>query len=146
MSRIDYFEIETEIAEILKADATIGGVQVTVEDDLNLEVGPWVSIYLERRDPTAGQPLAAGTRTRMQLRFSIWCWQYSLDSITEACKNRDDLVGKVEVVLMANRSLNSKVNYSWLEGGEIQSARVPDTSGYVAGGEVVVIAEVMAST
>jgi len=146
MPRVDYYDIEVEMLQILKADTTLQGVQITVEDDFELDTGAWVAIYLDRRDPTEGQSLSAGTRTRYNLYFSIWCWQYSLESTSQAARFRDDLIGKVEIALMKNRTLNNKVSHMWIEGGEMPSARLPGSKGHVAGGEIVVVAEVIAST
>lgn len=148
MSRVDYYDLATEIREILIADDTLEGVQVTVEDDAPLDSGPWVSVVLVNRSTPMGQPLAGGTRTRFNVRFSLWCWQFSLESTGVASKLRDDLVGKVEIALMANRTLNNKVASSWLEGGDMMSERVQNDniSGYIAGGEVILIADITAST
>lgn len=148
MSRVDYYDIATELAEVLIADSTMEGVQVTVEDDAPLDSGPWVSVFIENRSTPSGQPLAAGTKTRFQIRFGIWCWQFSLESIGVASRLRDDLVGRVEIVLMKNRTLNNKVSHSWLEGGDMMSERIQNdnASGFIAGGEIIMIAEITAST
>ncbi len=148
MARVNYYDIANEIKEVLIADPTLGGVQVTVEDDAPLDTGPWVSVGIINRSTPTGQPLAAGTRTRFNIRFSLWCWQFSLESTGVASRLRDDLVGKVEIVLMKNRTLNSKVSYGWLEGGDMMSERIQNdnVSGYVAGGEVTLVVEITAST
>lgn len=147
MARIDYYAIETEIKTILDADATLTGTLITVEDELlfGAERTPWVGVFLERRD-AGDQSLSSGQRTRYNLRFSIWCWEYSLESISKAIQLRDDLLGKVEVALMGNRTLNGKVSTSWLEGGDLPSARVPESNGFVSGGEIILIADVTATT
>lgn len=147
MARIDYFGLEDEIGKIFRADSTLEGVKVTVEDDVEFEVGPLITIYIDRRDPTDGQSLSAGTRTRYLLRIIIWCWQYSLESLSNAIRLRDDLLGKVELVLMKNRTVSGKVQSLWLGGGELPSARIEDDApGYIAGGEIIVTMEVSATT
>lgn len=145
---MDYYDIANEIAEVLKADSTMDGVQVTVEDDAPLDSGPWVSIGIVNRSTPPSQPLAAGTKTRFQIRIGVWCWQFSLESTGVASRLRDDLVGKVEIALMKNRTLNNKVSFSWLEGGDMMSERIQNDnmSGFIAGGEIVMVAEITAST
>ena len=147
MARLDYYAIETAIKTLLEADATLAGTVVTVEDELlfGAERTPWVGIFLDRRDP-GEQSLSAGTRTRYNIRLSIWCWEYSMESISKAIQLRDDLVGKVEVALMKQRTLNDTVTKSWIEGGELPSARVPDNNGFVSGGEIILIADASATT
>lgn len=147
MARIPYYEIENEIAEILRADEELQSVNVTVEDVTEMEAGAWIGIYLLGRTvPPDGQPLAAGTRTRFRLDIALWCWEYSLDSMADAVRKRDDLVGKVELTLMANRTFNNLVNYSFLNGGELQTAQLDETAGFIAGGEILVQADITAST
>lgn len=146
MSKVSYFDIETEIASILTSDITLNGVNITVESVTELDAGSWVGIYLVGRDVPDGQPLANGTLMRYRLNFILWCWEYSLESITDAIQRRDDLVGRVEVALMKNRTLNNSVNYSFIEGGELQSAQIAETSGYIAGGEIILKADITFST
>ena len=146
MAKIPYFEIENEISEILRADSTLEGVNITVEDVTDIEAGAWVGIYLLGRSVPEGQPLAAGTKTRFRLDIALWCWEYSLDSMADAIRKRDDLIGKVEIVLMANRTFNNMVDYSFLGGGELQSAQLDETAGFIAGGEILVQADITAST
>lgn len=149
MARVDYYAIEQAIQTLLQGAASLSGVVVTVEEELlfGAEATPWVGIYLERRDaPSDQQSLSAGQRTRFRLRFSIWCWEYSLESVAKAIQLRDDLLGKVEVVLMGDRTLGNTVSTSWLEGGEMPSARLPGGSGWVSGGEIVLVADALATT
>lgn len=149
MARVDYYAIELAIQTILQSAPSLSGVVVTVEEELlfGAEITPWVGIYLDRRDAPANlQSLSAGQRTRFLLRFSVWCWEFSLESVAKAIQLRDDLLGKVEIVLMDNRTLNGTVNKSWLEGGEMPSARLPGGSGWVSGGEIVLVADAIATT
>lgn len=148
MARVDYYAIETAVQAILQADATLAGTTVVVEGELvfGSEQTPWVGIYLDRRDaPADRQRIAAGTRTVFLIRLALWCWEYSVEGEAKAIQLRDDLVGKVEVALMANRTLSGTVTTSWLEGGELPSGRLPET-GWVSGGEIVLIAEAKATT
>lgn len=147
MAKVDYFAIASEVKTVLAADSALTGVQVTVEDEPPLDSGPWVAVYLESRTPTDRQSLSAGKRTRFRLRMSVWCWQFSLESTAKAAQLRDNLVGLVEISLMGNRTLNDKVGCIWLEGGQLLSEQIKSEtmSGFVAGGEIVVIADVVAS-
>jgi hypothetical protein len=149
MPRVDYFAIESGIETVLNADATLAGVTVAVEDELvfGAATSSWVGIYLDRRDaPENRQRLAAGQQTVFLLRFVLWCWEYSLEGIAKAIQRRDDLMGKVEVALMKQRTLNGTVTTSWLEGGEMPSGRVPGQTGWASGGEIRLVAEVKATT
>lgn len=148
MAKVDYYGIVNEIGVILNTDTELFGVQITVEDEPPLDSGPWVAVYLENRTPTSGQSISAGTRTRFQLRMSVWCWQFSIESTGRAAQLRDELVGKVEIALMKNRTLNDKVGSIWLDGGQLLSEQIKSDSisGFIAGGEIIVLAEVVAIT
>ncbi|HEV8639643.1 MAG TPA: hypothetical protein VGV13_00915 [Methylomirabilota bacterium] len=147
MARVDYFAIEQAIQTVLKAAPDLSGTQVVIEEELQFgsEATPRVGIYLMRRDAPSGlQALAAGQQTRFLVRFEIRCAAYSLDAVATAISLRDDLVGKVEVALMASRSLNGTVISSWLEGGDLPSAQTGD--GWTSRGDVILIADVKATT
>src|SRR5437870_418093 len=151
MPRIDYFAIEQGIQTILQADAALAalGARVVIEEELPFlaETGPWVGIYLERREaPRDLQALAGGQQTRFLVRLTIWCSQFSLKSIAEAIHLRDDLVGKVEIALMSDRRLNGTVSTSWLDGGDLPSAKNADAGGWLSRGEVLLVADVKATT
>jgi len=112
------------------------------------ESTPWVGVYLDRREVPQRQSLSAGTRTRMQLTFSLWVWCFSLE-LQEAIKQRDFHIGSLELVLMANRTINEMVDTSWLSGGRMPSAKVRADSGasggFISGGEILIVADVVAS-
>ena len=146
MARVDYYVIEQEIQRILQDELI--GVTITVETDQPMDSHPWVSVYLMSREAPSGQPIAAGTQTRFRLRFSVWCWCWSLESSEAAAKLRDGLLGDVEIALMKHRKLGNMVLSSWLEGGEMSVTNYQDDAGvtaYVSGGEVVLVAEVLAA-
>ena len=48
--------------------------------------------------------------------------------------------------LMKERTLRGTVNKSWLEGGEMPSARLPNGGGFISGGEVILLADVLSTT
>lgn len=146
MPRIDYFGIETEMQDILKSDSDLANVTVEVEDGPEtLERCPFIEIRLLRTDaPAEIQRVAAGQQTRFEIRFSVLCWEYSLESIRDARKKRNDLLGKAQVVLMKNRTLNDKVSNLRLEGGEMW--RSEGETGFGSTAEIIVICEANATT
>ena len=148
MARVDYFGIEEAIKSILDADADLAGVEVLIEEELTIQRGNVVGIYLDDRDaPNEDQSLSAGTRTRFNVRFSIWCWHFGVGRDRRVpMEQRDDLIGKVEIALMKERTLNDTVNSSWLEGGEFLSGPDPTGNQFMSGASVMLIADVTAAT
>ena len=148
MARIDYFNIEEAIKSILDADADLADVEVLIEEELTIQRGNVVGIYLDDRDaPDEEQSLSAGTRTRFNVRFSIWCWHFGVGRDRRVpMQQRDDLVGKVEIALMKERTLNDTVNMSWLEGGEFLSGPDPTGDQFMSGASVILIVNVVGTT
>jgi len=148
MARVDYFSIETAIKTILDADADLAGVAILIEEELTVQRGNVVGIYLDDRDASdPDQSLSAGTRTRFNVRFSIWCWHFGVGRDRRVpMEQRDDLVGKVEIALMKERTLNDTVNMSWLEGGEFLSGPDPTGNQFMSGASIILVADVVAST
>lgn len=148
MARLDYYAIEEKIAEILRADPLLSGVEVRVEGELDFQAGlaPWVGVYLDRRDP-AQQVLDAGRSTTYRLRFTLWAWTVSIEAIADAIRARDELLGKLETVLMNNRTIGDLVSMSWIEGGEMPSGKLEGNTGgiYMSGAEIALIAEARTS-
>lgn len=143
MAAIDYYGIEDTIRSTL-ATACGSGVNVTAEVQQPMDTKPWVSIYLTGRTAPEDQPIAAGTRQRYQLNFSIWVWCWSLDNPAKAAEARDDLIGTVETALMNNRNMGGAIDTGYLQGGSFETAK-DDRNIHVAGGEVVFVAEARAS-
>lgn len=146
MARVDYWGIAQAIQRVLQEETALQGVQVTIEDEglFGAEATPWVGIYIEGRTaPPDMQVLAAGRRTRMLVRFALWCWYMALET-EAAMRGRDDLVGKVEIALMRDRTFEGAVATAWLEGGELPSARLQQGSGFVSGAEIALICDVTA--
>lgn len=150
MAKVDYWDVENEIAAILRAHESMYEVTVLVEPEMTFssEMTPWLGIYMESRMAPSGQSLSAGRKQRYILDFRIWVWCFSLD-VSEAIQRRNSLVGVVELVLMGNRTLNDKVDMSWIEGGRLPSARLPQSatmdSGILSGGEIILKADVSGS-
>ena len=148
MARVDYFSIETAIKTILDADADLASVSVLIEEELTVQRGNVIGIYLDDRDAAEqDQSLSAGTRTRFNVRFSIWCWHFGVGRDRRVpMEQRDDLVGKVEIALMKERSLNSTVDTSWLEGGEFLSGPDPTGKQFMSGASIILVADVTGTT
>jgi hypothetical protein len=145
---VDYWGIREACQAVLQADADLTGVTVLVEEEflLSAEMAPVVFIYLEDRTAEAGeQRLAAGTRTDFQLNFNLWCGDFSLNGLPDAIERRDSLIGKVEVALMRQRTLDGAVGKLWLTGGQLFDARGQD-AGFLAWGEVRFTASVSGTT
>ena len=147
MARIDYFAIELEIQKVLLQDAILVGagvVHVVVEEDLvtSPEMCPWIGIYISDRE-SAGGPIAAGTQQRFRVRYEVWCFEHAME-VPEAAKARDDIMGKVEVALLKNPTLNGKVTSMAITGGTFDSGRVD--AGFLMGGSIVLEIEKKATT
>ncbi len=145
MSRIDYYSIEKELQFILQNEPSLNEVTVLVEEmpELAADMSPFISIFLDRREVPSGQPIAGGTRQRMLLKLSVWCYVVEIESVEAACKKRDDLVGKVEVALMNNRTINDSINHMMIDGGEFDNVSIQSV-GLAMGGSVVVLLDVTA--
>mgnify|MGYP001566743466 FL=1 len=147
MARINYYNIEAQIKAVLDADANLTGTTILVEEEIAVQRGNIVGIYLDDRSaPSDLQSISAGTRTRLYVQFSIWCWHFGIGRDRRpAMQARDDLVGKVEIALMGNRNLNDTVNTSWLEGGEFISGPDPTGDQFMSGAQVRLTVDVTAS-
>lgn len=147
MARIDYADIQSEIKTVLTGDATLAGVTVEIERDMltSPEQCPYVAIFLERRQ-IFRRPIAAGTRMDYKIYFVLWCYEYQMESIEAASERRDDLIGKVEVALMKNTTLNGKVTTLTLtdDAGEFESAKTD--AGFLSGGSIRLEAVAKATT
>lgn len=150
MARVDYYAIELAIQTQLQAASGLTGVTVALEEELpfGMASDQTVEIYLERREAAADlQGLSAGRQTRFRLHLSLWCWGYSLESVAKACQIRDDLMGNVELALLGDHTFAGAVTSSWLEGGQFDTKESPGaTSGFSMGGQIILVADVKATT
>ncbi|MDZ4347913.1 MAG: hypothetical protein U1E51_36360 [Candidatus Binatia bacterium] len=148
MSAVDYQGIRDEIETVLSADARTEGARVYVEEEPQFGLSDHqsvIAVFMDSRGaPSGEQSVSAGMRTRFNLRVSFWVVAFSLDSYRKACDERDGLLGQLELVLMDNRTLGGKVAASWLEGGEMFSAKDPQSSVFTAIAEVVMTLDVSA--
>ena len=146
MARVDYYALETAVKTALEADAAVvatAGLVILVEEEVSMHRVPVVVITLaSRAAPDELQPLRAGKGTRFLVELVLFVYFYALD-VSEAARQRDDLVGKVEIALMNDRTLGGACNYLYLTGGTFVTAR--DESGFNSGAEVRVTVDVTAT-
>ena len=144
---VDYAGIRTALRTVLTASSSLSGVRIYIEQEPEIglpDAGLALAIFALSRSATSSQPAAAGKQTIYNLRTAIWTFSFNMESYEAACNSRDGLLGVLELVLMENRTISNKVASSWLEGGEIFSARHPDTGIFVAAAETILVSEVRA--
>jgi hypothetical protein len=145
---VAYSGIRDEIKGILEGDARTAGAKVFIEEDPQFGLADEqqvIFICLDRRTaPPAEQRLAAGMRTQYHLQCVLVTAYFSMESFKAACDGRDALLGQMELVLMANRTIGGKANSSWLEGGEMFSVRNPGSNVWAAVAETSLIIDVEA--
>lgn len=143
MARVDYYQIEENIKAALEASSDLSGIPVEIEREPAWNEGPSIYIYLDRRDAGIDrQSFSAGTRTVFSVQFKIWCFEYALE-IPVACQRRDDLLGKVEIALMANRSMVS--DSLVIQGGEFDNS-AGGRQGFFSGASIEVYLDATAVT
>ncbi|NJM10616.1 MAG: hypothetical protein HC889_00685 [Synechococcaceae cyanobacterium SM1_2_3] len=146
MSGINYAAIAQGIKTTLDTNLATRAPRpfVAVEEEIaNREL--WVGIYAQNRGAPADQQAVTIGRTRVLVQFNLWVWAFSME-LAAAFQRRDDLIGDCEVALMLDRTLNGTVNAMWLEGGRMARADDPANLGrFLAGGEIIAVAEVVAS-
>lgn len=146
MAAVDYSGIRDKLKDILEADARTSGARIFIEEEPQFGLADQqavIAVFMDRRDaPAPSQGLAAGKRTRYFLRLSLWVVAFSLENYKGACDRRDEVLGNLELVLMANRTIGDKVTSAWLEGGEMFSARDAQNTVYTAAAETVLVCEV----
>lgn len=149
MAAIDYVGIRDGVKTILDADALTSASRVYVEEEPQFGMadasGGVVAVFMDGRvpDPT-GQSLASGKRTNYHVSLTLWVAMFSMDSFKAAADARDALLANVELVLMKDRTIGGKAAASWLEGGQMLSARDSVSNTFVAAGEIKLVAQVSA--
>ena len=145
---VDYVGIRDEIETILQADTRTNEARIYIEEEPQFGLSDYTSaiaVFMDNRvTPIDVQSIGAGKRTRFNLRVSFWVVAFSMESYRKACDARDTLMGQLELVLMDNRTLTGKVATSWLEGGEMFSAKDQQTSTFTAVAEVAMVLDVSA--
>lgn len=153
MTAVNYSGIAKAIDEILQSDSRVMDLnpRILIEEDPSFiyglpdDGGRAVVILLEGRIPTSSQVMAAGTRTRYMVRVAVWSVGFSMNSFQEASEKRDEMLAQVELVLMANRTLNDTVAMQHLAGGQFLSAsQQGNTPPFASMAETIIEAEVSA--
>lgn len=151
MPGIDYNAIAEAFKDILESHPdmqTPDSPTVVIEPDVrfSMEEEPWIEIYfLGRRAVESDQRLAAGTETLYECRYLIFVATQHAESIADAVKARNDLISRVERVLMEDRTLRDTVGSLWLEGGNM--GRGPgENGGNIADGEIEVMVTAVSTT
>ena len=145
MPAVRYHEILDALRQIFESDPRTGDALVHIETDPTMDVvGAQKAILLvmDSRKPQDDQPIAAGKRTRYDLKIGIWAIGYAID-LGEAASIRDTLLGEIELVLMENRTIRDKVATSWLMGGDFVTANAE--KNIFSSAETILVAEVTAS-
>ena len=145
---VDYGGIRDQIKSILEGDARTSGAAIFIEEDPQFglsDVQQAIVICLDGRTaPPAEQRLAAGMRTQYHLQCVLVTVYFSMESFKAACDGRDTLLGQMELVLMANRTIGGKATSSWLEGGPMFSVRNPQSNVWAAVAETTLVIDVQA--
>lgn len=146
MSRVDYRAIGLKLKQVIEADQDLlYGIPVTLEEEFpfgQIENG-WIGVYMTGRGIREGQPLAIGRSMRMSVYFSVWCFGYNIGEQGGAFVQRDDLIGKVEEILMKNRDLTNEAEIVEVTGGQFINAR-DEEEYFVAAGSVDIVVDVQA--
>ncbi len=147
--RVDYYSILTAIRDAIIRDTEVERhdpaitQRVYIERPLFLEP-PAIFVYRDRRDAVEGnQRISFGQRVDYDLQISIWCMEGDFESAEAASRRCDDLLGKVEVALLADRTLGNTVNTIILTGGEFVSG---EDNGFYSAAEIALVARIHART
>lgn len=142
MARLDYYQIEQDIATQVRDDAAMSGVTVDVEQEPDFVEDKKVIIYcINREAPEELQSLSAGLRTRYYVTYVAVCIAAAL-RLKDAMEARDDLLSNVELALMKDRTFaNAQVKTSWLNGGDFDNARDGDEGLFNAAAEIEIVVD-----
>ena len=148
MAAIQYSGVADQIKSILEGDALTSGAHIYVEEEPQFGLNDYqdaVIVYLTGRTaPPNVQTLSAGKRTRYYLRVEVGVVHFSMETYRAACDGRNTLLGKVELVLMKDRTIGGKAETSWLEGGTMYSAKNPANPVWCSVAELALIVDVSA--
>lgn len=121
---VDYWGLRLAIAAAIRDDPDLAALPVFPERGSvpSPEELPCCLIYMGERSTSAGeQRIAAGLLLIHRVVFSVWVIHYSPQSLEDAVRLRDGLLGKVELALMRSTNLGGAVSQSVeLEGGDVE--------------------------
>jgi len=151
MAKIDYYQLGLDIQSLLRGDSsiTLSDKQILVESTSfpDPSINPFVNITIVGRDaPDNEQTISASTRIEMLVQVRIVVAAFDAQEIRNAIERRDDAIGDIELVLVANPDLNvpSKVNHSWITGGELETGA--ESNFYIASGTIDLTVNMTATT
>ncbi len=139
MAVVDIYGIQEALATILREDSTLSEAKVVVEQVPQFDDKPLILITATRWEVPEGQSASAGTRLRMEIFITVLIRTHSFNNVADAINKRDDLLGKVQLVLMSNRDIGDNVSFARFEGGRIPSGPVAE-SGFASEGEIIFVA------
>lgn len=152
MPAINYFKIEQELQALLQADVTLEKMIITVEQEqlFGMSDAPWLGIYMVDRTSPNEQYLAANTKQKYRLNWSLWLFVYGLE-LEPAIRQCSQLTGLLEVALMNISTISSMVEFSWLEGGVLPTRMQKDgkdmtDSGLIVCSETRLVSEIIFTT
>ena len=147
---LDTYRMLAEMRSIFQADSTLNGAVFTIqsEPDLSPEMDPWIGLFSETVDTPEGQPISAGQRANLLVGCIVAVYAFHLESLADAMRQRDRMVGRVLTSIMRNRSLNgvSGVRTTIIRSVELDSARISGGTGFLSGGEIRVDLDVQIRT
>src|SRR3990167_424208 len=125
MARIDYTGLLRATKDVLEADPNVRAARATVEIGravIPTAASPHVNIYEGRRTPSV-QVIAGGTQQWYFVRWTIVVSVFSGEGMEDAMAQRDELLGHVEVAMMASRNVGGFLPNKplLLLGGELMS-------------------------
>ena len=147
MAGLDYWSIETELKAILAADPILNNVGIILEEEFEpaIDILPVIGIFLDAMRSPEEQAIAAGKKHRKNIVYSLWAFDYDIENNANATKKILSLMDKLEQVLMANRTINGKVDKAWFEEGEVVSTKNKDTGTIISGIEIKLVVDVTTS-
>lgn len=103
-----------------------------------LEDGPAVGLYIvERQAPAERQRLEAGRSLHLDVKFSLMCAVFSLESIKRAKLDALNTASDVEQALMGDLTLGGAVRSMFVGGGMVDGGR--GSGSFVGFAEVSVV-------
>ena len=149
MARIDYGALTVAIRDFIASLAEVRAAQASVEVARVIALAgttPFIGVFEQRRTRTAGQSIAAGTRVRYSVQWKIVVAALSGKGFADASFQRDDLISRIEVAFLNDRTAGGAFPNRGLElaGGDLRSG--PGEGGFIAEGDLNLSWEVEATT
>lgn len=145
---IDYGAIRDGIAQAIRSHPELNALTVFHEPGRlpAPEQCPCALVFLVgRANPPELQRMDGGRGLAFRLTFSVWVLHYSLESLEDAMRKRDEVLAKAEMALMADRTLGGAARRSvYFEGGDVEWNRDPAAQAFVSAIETRLVYDVAA--